>query len=110
MATNYFAVTPILGVNLEGNEPISGITQNGGDGTVTIPRMQFLNPVLISNNRAAIYVQTKAPLNPATTVALETTSTVAGTTGSTGAYISLNLATTGTTDAIWVTSLLNREV
>lgn len=100
MAYSPVTVTPILGVNLTGNDTPNA----GGDGTA-VPRVQALSTVLLSGNRVAIYVQTKASVNPGTTVTLDTASvdgggTVSATTG-TGAYITLNSATAASAEWIW---------
>lgn len=111
MATNYFSLTPILGVNLEGNEaPPTGelITPAGG-----APRIQPGSPILISSNKVAVYGVAKAALNPASTVAFEnfnsSGSTIAATTGTAdkvGIYLTLNTSTAATGDYIWARTLL----
>ncbi len=109
MATNYYQVSGVLGVNLEGNElPLTGIagettTQAPIDGA---PRTQPGIPVMISANKVAVYGVAKAALNPAATVAFENfvASTIAATTATAdklGVYITLNTATAATGDYIW---------
>lgn len=97
---NPAVVTPIAGVNLFGND-----TPNAGGDNAPVPRIQALSTVLLSGNRVAIYVQTKASVNPNTTVTLDTASvdgggTVSATTG-TGTYITLNSSTAGSAEWIW---------
>ncbi len=105
MATNFNQVSDTLGVNLEGNEPASA----GVDGTVTVPRVPVLTPVMISGNRTAIYVIAFAALNPSSTCALQNlttggSGTVAATTATADkstVLVSLNIATAATGDFIW---------
>ncbi len=109
MAKNYTATTPILGVNLEGNEqPPAQIgsettTQFPVDGA---PRVPPATVVLISGGKVAIYGVAKAALNPAATVAFENfvAATIAATTATAdhaGIYLTLNIATCATGDYIW---------
>lgn len=101
MATNFIQAGDLLGVNLEGNEAPS----LGVDGTTLVPRLSPLTPTFISGGRIAIYVQTRAAMNPGTTVVLDRSSadgggTVTSTTG-TGQYISLNVTAASSGDWIW---------
>ena len=109
MATNYTASTPLLGINLEGNEPAPA-----GIGTETTtcfpiggaPRVPPGTAVIISANKVAVYGVAKAALNPAATVAFENfvASTIAATTATAdklGIYLTLNTATAATGDYIW---------
>lgn len=112
MSTNYTQVTGLLGVNLEGNEQPAG----SSDGNSGAPRVPVLTPIMISNNRTAVYCIAAAALNPASTVAFQTigggNGTVAATTDHTGTggtaapfnnyfYVTLNTNTAATGDYIW---------
>ncbi|CAB4187823.1 hypothetical protein UFOVP1169_11 [uncultured Caudovirales phage] len=105
MATNFVQLGDLLGCNLEGNEAPS----TGVDGTTTVPRLLPLSITFISGGRVAIYVQTKASMNPGTTVSLDRSSadgggTVASTSG-TGQYISLNVTAASSGDWIWARTI-----
>ena len=105
MATNFVQMGDLLGVNLEGNEAPS----LGVDGTTVVPRLQALTPTFISGNRVAIYVQTKASMNPGTTVVLDRSSADGGgtitSTSGTGQYISLNVTAASSGDWIWARTI-----
>ena len=100
MAAPSVYVTPILGVNLTGND-----TPSAGGDNQAVPRVQPLTTILLVGNRVAIYVQTKAALNSGTTVVLDTTSadgngTVSSTSG-TGTYVTLNATACASGDWVW---------
>lgn len=104
MATNYKQVTGLLGVNLEGNEPLAGTS----DGTTGAPRVAPGTPVLISGNKAAVYGVALAALNPGATVAFEnfnsngsTMAATSATADKVGVYVTLNTATAATGDYLW---------
>jgi hypothetical protein len=106
MSTTFTTVTPILGVNLEGNEAAAGTS----DGTSGAPRVAVLTPVSISGGRIALYAIAKTALNPGATVMFDSTAynsggTVSATTA-TCDYVTLNTSTAATAEYIWVRSLL----
>lgn len=101
MATNYTAVSGVLGVNLEGHElpPVGELIAPAGGA----PRVPPGTPVLISGNKVAVYGVAKAALNPGATVAFEnfnsSGSTIAATSATAdklGIYLTLNTTTAAT--------------